>query len=135
MDRYVFWVYPHALTQKGGSDEVYYTDLYGDPTNISPTLIPRIHKYEWNFIVIEFQRHVISGREIGTVNVYVNLKIAESDYSYNITNSALLDNYNAQAIAFCNGDYTCTPLGSQLNLIWTAAYYSIKSYLDCCILC
>ena len=118
--RYVFWAYPHSFIQYAGNDDVYYNDLYEKSINpvYSPIKIERIHPYEWNFIVIEYKRSP------GSVNIYVNLKSSESDYSYSISNSNL-NIYNVKAIAFCNGnEFTCKPLGSQLNINWGAAYYN-----------
>ena len=110
MKRYVFWAYPHVLYQLSGSDNLYYEDI---AINYGPILLSRVHPYEWNYIIIRYQDQ--------TVSVFVNLKLYEPDVTYSTSSNA---NYNLLAIAFCNGSFQCEPLGSQLSLTWTAAYYT-----------
>lgn len=110
MDRYVFWAYPHILYQKAGSDDVYYED---QSINYGPILLSRISLYEWNYIIIRYQEDEVS--------IFINMKLIEPDISYS---TAIEPNYNIKAIAFCNGNYQCEPLGTQLNIDWTSAYYS-----------
>ena len=119
-DRYVLWVYPHSLFQYANNDKVYYKDLFLSnvhSSTYSPVELPSISLYEWNYIFIEYRK----GK--GKVNIWINFKMAQPDYSYDIENQYLVnDTYMIRAFAFCNGNHNCVPL-ERITINWSSAYY------------
>jgi len=118
-DRYLFYAYPHTITQDKNNN-FYYKDIFSE--HISK--IEKISLYEWNHIIIEANL-----KTNPIVNLYINYNMTHPAYSYEL-NSDNINNYVLKNVLFCQGDQSlCAPLAFD-NIVWGAAYYSKMRIYD-----